>query len=50
MLELWKYLEPVVEEFHGDVDKNYMNFYDLLHENMEILLLPISCYLKLFSK
>ena len=34
--KLWKYLEAIVEEFHGDAEKYYMNFYDLLHE----LLLP----------
>ena len=52
-LELWEYLEAVVEEFHGDAEKYFMNFYGLLHETLshkslkEILLLQISCYLKL---
>ena len=27
-------LEPVVEEFHGDAQKYYMNFFGLLHENL----------------
>ena len=25
-LELWKYSEPFVEDFHGDTKKYYMNF------------------------
>ena len=33
-LELWKYLEPVIEEFHGDVEKYCMTFYGLLHKNL----------------
>ena len=32
--KLWTYLEPVVEEVHRDAEKYYMNFYDLLHENL----------------
>ena len=47
-LELWKYLERIVEEFYGDAEEYYMNLYGLLHENVlqqkfEGLLLPISC-------
>ena len=30
-LELWKYLEPIIEEFHGDAEKYYINLYGLLH-------------------
>ena len=33
-LELGKYLEPVVEDFHGDAEKYYMNFYSVNHENL----------------
>ena len=31
---MWKYLEPIVEEFHRDTEKYYMNLYGLLHENL----------------
>ena len=34
VLELGKYLEPVVEDFHGDAEKYYMNFYGVNHENL----------------
>ena len=33
-LELQKYLEPILEEFHGDAEKYYMNFCGLLHEHL----------------
>ena len=33
-LELWKYLESVVEVFHGVAEKYNMNFYGLLHKNL----------------
>ena len=33
-LELWKYLEWIVEEFYGDAEEYYMNLYGLLHENV----------------
>ena len=33
-LGLWEYLEAVVEEFHGDAEKYFMNFYGLLHETL----------------
>ena len=33
-LELQKYLEPILEEFHGDAEKYYMNFCGSLHENL----------------
>ena len=29
-LELWKYLERIVEEFYGDAEEYYMNLYGLL--------------------
>ena len=31
---MWKYLEPIVEEFHRDAEKYYMTLYRLLHENL----------------
>jgi len=31
--ELWKILRPVVDQFHGDTEKYYANFYGLLAEN-----------------
>ena len=33
-LELRKYLEPIIEEFHGYTEKYYMSFYGLLHESL----------------
>ena len=33
-LELRKYLDPIIEKFHGDTEKYYMSFYGLLHENL----------------
>ena len=61
-LELRKYLEQIVEEFHGDAEKYYMNFYGLLHEHQlpqkfdgdilvtHILLSDIENYLSIHAK
>ena len=33
-LELWKYLETIVDEFHEHDEKYYINLYGLLHEKL----------------